>query len=351
MRVNQATKINSHGYIIILAKSFFYQTNSELYHHAAHKLPNIASMMNRKTFIANAVVGLGVMAFTPGPAQTLVHSVKSDAFNPSLAKLRALAGVIVGELPTAINATKVADTIRPASVVVSGESEHRKMTLARTVYQFVYPQGTILLDSGMDLETHRTFGKTEEPFYPDNFERVNHALAAAKLIVFTHYHADHVAGVVRSPSFELLSQKTWVSTDTLQLMLTKPHKPTVRITASQAANFIAVDFDDYYPLAPGIVLFKAPGHTPDSKMLYIRLANGREFIHSVDSGWSMENIRGEKMKNASWVHEDESQLLQQYRWLNRIMATETHITVLCTHDNEQYKTFTANGTLGSTLAV
>ncbi|AGA80679.1 MBL fold metallo-hydrolase [Echinicola vietnamensis] len=288
------------------------------------------------------------------PALSFVASgktLKTGGFYADLEQLRKLSHAIPGDLPDKINVTKVADTIRPASVVVSGESADKKMTLARTVYQLVFPNGSILLDSGMDLETHRTFGKTEEPYYPENFERVKKALDKANLIILTHYHADHSGGIIRSDRFDELAPKVWTSRETAELLINKPHKTTVKISREKVERFFITDFGNYYPIAPGVVVFKAPGHTTDSKMLYIKLANGKEFIHSVDSGWSMENIIEEKMKNASWVHENQEQLLAQYKWLNNIINTEKNITVLCTHDNEQYNDFIEKNILGNGLEV
>lgn len=275
----------------------------------------------------------------------------SFVFNPNIETLRTLSHTIPGEFPVQINVEKVAETIRPASVVVKGESPDRNMILARTVYQIEYKNGTIMLDSGMDLQTHETFGKSKEPYFPEKFELVKKALDEADLIVLTHYHADHVAGVIRSENFENLAGKTWISQKTADLLVTKPHKTTTQIDKSQVDKFLILQDREYMPIAPGVVLFMAPGHTPDSKMIYIKLSNGQEFIHSVDSGWSMENIRGEKMKNASWVSENEKQLSEQYAWLNAIEKSEKGIFILCTHDNEQYKEYTHNKTLGDGLKI
>lgn len=311
--------------------------------------------LNRKEFLRlSGLLGVGfsIPTIALGSVDEEWKKAKEsseEAFAADIQHLRKLSKTIPGDLPTQINMTKVADTIRPASIVVEGENPDRKMTLARTVYQLVFPKGTIMLDSGMDLETHQTFGQTVEPYYPENYETVKKALDIANLIVLTHYHADHTTGVIRSEKFDELASKVWVSKDTAELLINKPHKPTIKISREKVEQFIITDFEKYYPLAPGVVIFKAPGHTTDSKMIYIRLANGKEFIHSVDSGWSMENIRKEKMKNASWVNENESQLLAQYKWLNHIIATEPNVTVLCTHDNEQYNDFREKGIVGRDL--
>ena len=302
--------------------------------------------MNKKIVLALLITIFGLQ-------ETFSQTAQSDSFifNPNIEKLRTLSNIIPGELPLQINVEKIAETIRPASIVVKGESADKKMTLARTVYQVEYKDGAIMLDSGMDLETHKTFGKNEEPYFPEKFKQVKKALQQANLIVLTHYHADHVAGVVRSENFEQLAPKTWVTQSTADLLVNKPHKTTTAIENSQVEKFLIAKDAQYMPIAPGVVLFMAPGHTPDSKMLYIRLANGQEYIHSVDSGWSMENIEKETMKNASWISENEQQLLDQYIWLNNLKKNEKDIVILCTHDDEQYNQFTENGTLGNGLKI
>lgn len=305
--------------------------------------------MKQKMIFTALICLFVIQAISAQSTQT--NATSSFDFNPNIEKLRAIANSIPGEWPIQVNVEKVAETIRPASVVVKGDDSNRKMTLARTVYQIEYNDSTIMLDSGMDLETHQTFGKTPEPYFPEKYEIVKKALAQANLIILTHYHADHVAGVIRADNFEELAPKTWVSTATANLLVNKPHKPTTQIARKEVEKFLITNDSEYMPIARGIVLFMAPGHTPDSKMIYIRLANGREYIHSVDSGWSMENIEKETMKNASWVSEDEQQILKQYQWLNKLHQEEENIIILCTHDNEQFNQYTQNGLLGNGLKI
>ena len=268
-----------------------------------------------------------------------------DDYSPDIQKIRALADTIVGDLPLSLNVIKVADTKRPANLVLYGENPDRMINLVRTAYQLSYPTGTIMIDSGMDSETHKHFGKNNDPFYPENFEIVNKASLQANMILITHYHADHVAGVVRSKRFEDIAHKVWVSKDTAELMINKPHKPTVQITKEKVEKFIIADFNKYYPVAPGVVAIKSPGHSPDSKMFYIRLQNGKEFIHSVDTGWTLENIITGKMKNAPWIKEDKIQLQKEFKWLNHIMKNEKNVTVLATHDTPQFDDLTKSGIL------
>ncbi len=311
--------------------------------------------MNRRHFLgASAMTGIALVS----PKSALSSDKKAQVCNldfaPDINEIRELAKAIPGNLPTGINATKVADTIRPASVVVRGESPDRNMTLVRTVYQLIYPTGTVMIDSSMDKATFMYFGKggkNIDPFYDQNYRMVTSALLNAELIVLSHYHGDHVGGVIRSEKFDELAHKVWVSEDTADLLITKPHKPTLKISQENVEKFIVSDFRKYYPIAPGLVALKSPGHTPDSKMFYIKQQNGREFIHSVDAGWSLENIVKGQMKNASWLKEDEKQLSVEYQWLNQIMAKEENLTVVTSHDALQYNELIEKGIFGNKLAV
>ncbi len=214
-------------------------------------------------------------------------TTSQPTFAPDLAAIRALAQVLPGPLPVAVNGIRVAASIRPRKVVIEG-GDDTPVTMPRTAFQLVYPDCTVMIDAAMDKATHDSFSPDKpEPFYPENFAKLERALDAARLIVFTHYHADHVAGVVTARNFEALARKTIASPATLDLMVRTPHRPHLAITPAQAAQFIALDYPELYPVAPGVVLIKAPGHSPDHQMVYTRLQSGRELLHSVDARGSM----------------------------------------------------------------
>ena len=94
------------------------------------------------------------------------------------------------------------------------------------------------------------------------------------------------------------------------------------------------------------MLLKAPGHSPYMQMVYIRLASGREILHSVDAAWNFENIRQVRGKAAPWVKEDVPAVLAQLRWLNALGAREPDVLVLVTHDDDLFGRATASGLVG-----
>lgn len=273
----------------------------------------------------------------------------AQVFDADLATIRALAGVVPGPLPVALNAVKFAASIRPRKFVIEGGDE-TPVTMPRTAYQAVYPDGTIMIDAGMDKATHDSFGEGE-PYDTDAFGQVMRALRAARMIVLTHFHADHVGGVVTAQNFDALARKTIAEAETLSLMMNNPHRPHLKLTERNAEQFICVSYGRYYPVAPGMVLIKAPGHAPDMQMVYLRLQSEREYLHSVDAAWNEANIRHVKGKAAPWVKEDVPAVMAQLRWLNGLMKDEPALHILVTHDGELLDRMIGDGAVGSGLKV
>jgi glyoxylase-like metal-dependent hydrolase (beta-lactamase superfamily II) len=273
-------------------------------------------------------------------------------FTAQLSEIRRLAGLLPGPKPVAVNGIRVAASIRPNKFVIEG-GDDSPVTMPRTAFQVVYPDCTVMIDSALDQETHDSFSTPDkrEPYFPEQFEKLQQALNAARMIVLTHFHADHTAGVTQAPNFAELAAKTIVAADTADFMVDRPHRPHLKITPEQAARFIIIDFPQYYPVAPGMVLIKARGHSADHQMVYIALQSGREILHSVDVGWVFENIRQIKGKAAPWVKEDVPAVMGQLRWLNNLHRNENNMTLLVTHDDALFTTLTQNGALGGELAL
>src|SRR5260370_30517594 len=209
-----------------------------------------------------------------------------------------------------------------------------------------------MIDSGLDKATHDSFSPQKpEPYYAERFAELVRALEQARLILLTHHHADHVAGVICAEKFSALAAKTVITMDVADCLMNTPHRPHLKLSAEALGAFITLDYPDYYPVAPGIVLIRSPGHSTDSQMVFVRLASGREILHSVDSAWIMDNIRHVKGKAAPWVKEDVPAVMAQLRWLKRIAETEANITILVTHDNDLFEQLTASGAIGGVLVL
>jgi glyoxylase-like metal-dependent hydrolase (beta-lactamase superfamily II) len=278
--------------------------------------------------------------------------VREAPFEAELSQIRRLAHLMPGALPTAVNGIRVAASVRPHRFAIDG-GDDTPVTMPRTAFQVVYPDCTVMIDSGLDRETHDSFSTPDkrEPYFADQFSRLQQALNAARMIVLTHFHADHVAGVTQASNFDELAAKTFVSVATAQCLLNTPHRPHLAMSADKINQFNIFDYGLYDLIAPGMVLIRAPGHSADHQMVYIALASGAEILHSVDVGWVMKNIRQIKGKAAPWVKEDVPAVLGQLRWLNRIYREEPNVTLLVTHDDRQFDDAVRSGAIGGELKI
>ena len=277
--------------------------------------------------------------------------VSEKPFAADLSAIRAMSTVLPGALPLAVNGVRVAASVRPRKFVIAGGDE-TPVTMPRAAFQVIYPDCTVMIDSGLDKATHDSFSPDKpEPYYAEQFTKLQRALDAARLIVLTHHHADHVAGVVTAANFTALAAKTIITMDVADCLMNTPHRPHLKLTQAAIGKFIVLDYPQHYPVAPGIVLIRSPGHSIDSQMVYVRLQSGREILHSVDSAWVMDNIREVKGKAAPWVKEDVPSVMGQLRWLKNLTETEKNVTILVTHDDELFEHVTKSGLVGAELAI
>ena len=261
---------------------------------------------------------------------------QSASWTADIAQIRLAANLIPGAKPTAVNFLKFAESRRTKNFSVQG-APSVPSAQARTAFQVMYPDSYVMVDAGMDQMVHDFFGRgTKEPYDPAAAAQVAKAVAGARMIVVTHEHGDHVAGVIRGPQAAQLAPKTILTRAQVDVLTTKPQMPELRLTADQARRFIVVDYDRYLPVAPGMVLIKSAGHTPGSQMVFVSLASGREYLLIGDATWHMDGVRQVKGKDAPWVTEDANAVLDQLRWLNQLLKTDTNLVIVASHDEEQH---------------
>jgi glyoxylase-like metal-dependent hydrolase (beta-lactamase superfamily II) len=298
------------------------------------------------------LVMVGVVAVA-ARSETLVPQDAQAYSADLLARVRAAAATIPGAPPARINFVKVAESHRPMSDIIEGGSKENYIS-ARTAFQVVYPSGSVMIDSGMDQAVHKFFGfGREEPFWPERNAAVQQALKQAQLIVVTHEHGDHVAGVIRSDARKEVAAKTLLSREQVRTLILYPQMPEIRLTPEQARDYIVVDYENYLPVAPGMVLIKAPGHTPGHQMVYVRLDSGREYLLIGDVGWTLDNVSQLKLRPAATmrrISEDASALMHQLRWIKGVMDQE-RLVVIPSHDDKLLQELSAKQLIGEQLML
>ena len=277
-----------------------------------------------------------LIVIAPAAPHPRAMAQSGSAWAADIADIRRTAALVPGARPTAINFLKFAESRRTKNFSVQG-APNTPSVQARTAFQVMYPDSYIMVDAGMDQMVHDFFGRgTKEPYDPAAAAQVAKAVAGARMIVVTHEHGDHVAGVIRGPQAAQVAPRTILTRTQVEVLSTKPQMPEIQLTPEQARRFIVVDYDRYLPVAPGIVLIKSAGHTPGSQMVFVALANGREYLLIGDATWHMDGVRQVKGKDAPWVTEDVNAVLDQLRWLNQLSQADPKLVIVASHDEEQH---------------
>jgi len=209
------------------------------------------------------------------------------------------------------------------------------LTMVRTAYQLRGASTSLIIDTGMNEEMAREFGKNTV-YFPDAFRRVQGAMSDASVVAVTHEHAEHIAGIALHPnpaSFVDALRLTSQQYDALGKFTPSLHK--------LLQQYEPLDLVEPIAIAPGVVMIGAAGHTPGSVMFYVQLRNGEEILFIGDVAWWMENVRAARgrprLVQQLFMHtpEDRSAVLRQLRSLHEIYL-RGNVLIIASHDEEQF---------------
>jgi len=302
--------------------------------------------MRRFLRIVGIVVGTIVMIalvalvfLVQGPAVPEHSDYKLD-----LATLRKLADQTAGSRPIKINAAEVATSNPPAAVFLGGVRFDRHKIVFPS-YQVLYPDGSMVI---VDAPPGRAFFDAQFPggFDDAQYKAEQDALTHARVIVVTHEHADHLQGIAESPNLPAFAD---------HLKLTREQRDDTRwmteckFPENVRASLHPLEFDHYYPLAPGIVLVKAPGHTPGSQIVYVHLADNSEYLLIGDVAWDMEQVTTPKCRPRLAelaMRENSDQVTSELRTLHDLSAANPDVHIVVSHDARQLADYEAAGKIG-----
>jgi glyoxylase-like metal-dependent hydrolase (beta-lactamase superfamily II) len=262
-----------------------------------------------------------------------------------LQRVRALANAVPGDLPTSVGYLSVQDDSALESDQVDG-APHRKIYEVTPVFQVRFPHGWLMVDAGYDREAAGTSGT----FFQDRYDQIVAALRAARLIVVTHEHGDHIGTLLQPAIARDVAFKTLLTTQQEQTLIERP-RGIAKLDRAMARRFLVVDYDRALPIAPGVVLIRAPGHTPGSQMVYVRLASGRELVLVGDVVWHNAGIETGRQKPDSVskrMAENRAEIGDEIAWLKSDVAP-AWIALVVSHDGSALRALTSQSLLAQGL--
>ena len=273
---------------------------------------------------------------------------RTTDFRLPIREMRALTAQDGDQLPTTVAVEVVGRDHIPLGLAIAGKGLGH-FSMARTAFLVSGPSGRILVDTGMpeDLAAKKQPGTS--PVYDAPAQnRVARMMDEADIIVLTHEHWDHMGGLAHSDRLSSLIRKSVLSPSQIAALPALAGKPGPFWNGSSPK---ALDNSAPTKIAPGVVVMAAPGHTPGSQIIYVRLADGEEVLFIGDITFSIDGIRDVRhrprlMQNVIMEPpEDRSAVAAQLRSLNTLYLAEPRLRIIPSHDSEHLNRLIRDGFL------
>ena len=279
---------------------------------------------------------------------------ESSDFVLDLNEVRRLVKAGGGELPTEVRSLVVAELLGPAWAIMAGGG-CEKIPFDIVAYQVVYPDGTVVIDSCFNEEkSYKGISRfVLRTFLLSNFNREKYALLqdwlkAAKLVLVTHEHIDHIGGIAASPYLNDILPKLLLSKEQVE----SPVMKKAGFPEGALEGYEGISYDRYYqvPVAPGIVLIKAPGHAKGQQMIFVTTKDGNEYLFLADVIWNRENLK--RRVNRPYlvslgIGEDLDPAREEIRWVldNLYNNPNNRIIYIIPHDRDQLTEYIKAGVI------
>jgi glyoxylase-like metal-dependent hydrolase (beta-lactamase superfamily II) len=290
---------------------------------------------HRRSRLKKVLLGIGalfavLLAIAVFALETSAGVPERSRFTIDLEALRAAAGP-EDALPIEAHAEQVAKFRIPRIAAMAGASFERT-TFGFYVWQLVYSDGTTaVLDAVHSLATHKAKGYDLADYDGAAWSHQENAVKTANIMACTHEHHDHLGGFSESAHFASFGDR---------LKLTKAQREEPKMGGIGRAiggvpNLDSGPEGSIHPIGPGLVAISAPGHTPGSQIIYVRMKGARELLLIGDIAWQnfvLDQV-GNRPRAVTWLaREDGEAVGHQLRAILDVKARNPALDVVVAHD-------------------
>lgn len=214
----------------------------------------------------------------------------------------------------------------------TGEHDGKRLDLADPCFLIHHPRGWMLWDAGLAADQPGALGVHVQPGPPlvSQLHALGLTPADIALVAFSHLHFDHVGNA------GLFTRSTWIlNRDELAWAEhDPPHVSMIpRLFAAYRAAPTRMIDGDLDVFGDGRVrIFRAPGHTPGSAVLWLDLRDPGPVILSGDLYLLHD---GPRLHEVPGVNADRAATLASFDRIERL-AQRTHARILIQHDPATY---------------
>lgn len=262
----------------------------------------------------------------------------SGEFVLDIDAIRLMSQSIDGPLAQRIEVETLSHTFAPKIAMAAG-TDWSQVDLVRNSFKVTFPNQSVLIETGQSRANAMRFGA--DSYDDEAWQRMLEAMTSAHIVLITHGHADHAGGLLELAGDERVRAAARLNANQIEAMKSGGLAATAFEPTLEADEPLAV--------APGIVVIPAPGHTPGSQLVYVKLQDGREYLFVGDTASLADNVRLLRPRSryvmSNMSGDDRPAVFLQSRAIQVLLIQEPKIYLVPGHDATETESLIDGGAI------